>query len=151
MRRFIKDVNESGAAMVEFAIVLPLLLLLVFGIIEFGFLLYNKAMLTNASREGAREGILFNSDRPSATLQSDVLAKVATYCQTRMIPKTGVPATAVSGACLASAVNERAGKPLVVNVTYSYPFIVFPNLAKMFGSTLGSSLNLNAESTMRCE
>ena len=153
MKRVVQHLNERGAALVEFAIVLPLLLLLAFGIIEFGFLLYNKAMLTNASREGAREGILFNSDRPSATLQSDVLAKVGAYCQTRMIPKTGVPTTTVvSGGCLTSAVNERAGKPLVVNVTFAYPFIVFPNIAKMFGSsTLGSSLTLNAESTMRCE
>ena len=45
---------QRGAAAVEFAIVLPLLLVFVFGIIEFGFLLYDKAVITNASREGAR-------------------------------------------------------------------------------------------------
>ena len=151
MKRFVKNLNERGAALVEFAIVLPLLLLLVFGIIEFGFLLYNKAMITNASREGAREGILFNSSRPSATIQSDVLAKVASYCQTRMIPTTVNPAATVTGACFTSAVDERAGKELIVNVSYTYPFIVFPNIAKMFGGNMGSSLVMNAESRMRCE
>ena len=45
--------------MVEFAIVLPLLLMLIFGMIEFSVMLYDKAMLTNATREGARFGILF--------------------------------------------------------------------------------------------
>jgi Flp pilus assembly protein TadG len=50
--------NQRGAALVEFAIVLPLLLLLVFGIIEFGFLLYDQAVITNASREGARKGVV---------------------------------------------------------------------------------------------
>lgn len=55
--------KNKGAAVVEFAVVLPILLLLVFGIIEFGFLLYNKAMLTNASREAARVGIVYTLDR----------------------------------------------------------------------------------------
>ena len=45
--------NQKGAALIEFAIVLPLLLLLVFGAIEFGLLFYNKQVITNASREGA--------------------------------------------------------------------------------------------------
>lgn len=51
-RRFRRD--QRGAAMVEFAIVAPVLLLFVFGIIEYGryFFLYNN--LTNAAREGAR-------------------------------------------------------------------------------------------------
>ena len=55
--------NQRGASAVEFAVVLFPLVLLVFGIIDFGFLLYNKAMLTNASREGARAGIVSQSPR----------------------------------------------------------------------------------------
>ncbi|HKK00735.1 MAG TPA: TadE/TadG family type IV pilus assembly protein, partial [Desulfuromonadales bacterium] len=50
--------HERGASAVEFALVLPLLLVILFGIIEFGFILYDKAMITNASREGARAGIV---------------------------------------------------------------------------------------------
>ncbi|HEX6809108.1 MAG TPA: TadE/TadG family type IV pilus assembly protein [Gemmatimonadaceae bacterium] len=46
--------SERGAAMVEFAIVLPILLLLVFGIIDFGRALYTLNNLTAAVREGAR-------------------------------------------------------------------------------------------------
>ena len=49
---------QKGAAAVEFAIVLPLLLMLLFGIIEFSVILYDKAMITNASREGTRAGIV---------------------------------------------------------------------------------------------
>ena len=48
--------SQSGASAVEFAIVLPILVLLVFGIIEFSVAFYDKAMITNASREGARAG-----------------------------------------------------------------------------------------------
>jgi Flp pilus assembly protein TadG len=42
---------ENGGSLIEFAIVLPIMLLLVGGIIEFGILYYNKQVLTNASRE----------------------------------------------------------------------------------------------------
>ncbi|AOY58764.1 TadE/TadG family type IV pilus assembly protein [Desulfococcus multivorans] len=49
--------NQNGAAVLEFLIVLPILLLFLFGGIEFGAIFYNKQVLTNASREGARAGI----------------------------------------------------------------------------------------------
>ena len=66
MRIYKQISNANGAAAVEFAIVVPLLLLLLFGIIEFSLLLYNKAMLTNASREGARFGIVYVIDSGNA-------------------------------------------------------------------------------------
>lgn len=46
--------SERAAALVEFAIVLPVLLLLVFGIIDFGRALYTQNNLSAAVREGAR-------------------------------------------------------------------------------------------------
>ncbi len=54
--------SDHGASAVEFALVLPVLMLLTFGIIEFGVLLFDKAVITNASREGARMGIVFVAD-----------------------------------------------------------------------------------------
>lgn len=51
--------RERGAAMVEMAIVLPLLLLLVFGIIEFGRLYNAQVTLTHAAREGIRDYVIF--------------------------------------------------------------------------------------------
>ena len=53
---FIK--NQNGVALVEFGLILPLLILLLFGITEFSLLLYNKQVITNAAREGARAGII---------------------------------------------------------------------------------------------
>jgi hypothetical protein len=60
MKKKVKD--QNGTAIVEFAIVLPILFLFVLGIIEFGALLYDKAVITNASREGARTAIVFHAD-----------------------------------------------------------------------------------------
>lgn len=46
--------SQAGQAMVEMALVLPILLILVGGILDFGWLFYNKVALNNAAREGAR-------------------------------------------------------------------------------------------------
>lgn len=55
--------NQDGATLVEFALITPLLFLLIFGIIEFGLLLFNKHVITTSSREGARAGIVAREDR----------------------------------------------------------------------------------------
>ncbi|HEX9290756.1 MAG TPA: TadE family protein [Anaeromyxobacteraceae bacterium] len=48
--------RERGAAVVEFALVLPLLLMLVLGAIDWGWYFYLREVVTNAAREGARAG-----------------------------------------------------------------------------------------------
>ena len=67
--------NEDGVAAVEFALILPVLLVLVFGIINYGILLYDQAVITNAAREGARWGGLLIHQRPlAAQVRLPVLA-----------------------------------------------------------------------------
>ena len=141
MKKFRKINNQNGAAMVEFAIVLPLLLMLIFGMIEFSVMLYDKAMLTNASREGARLGILFNS--PDRITELQITDTIDVYLQNNLISLGGASTwdTTVSGTCTA------AGASLTVTVTYPYTFLVLPN----FITTLASSLTLGATTTMRCE
>ena len=58
MRHRKRSSHRGGAAVVEFAIVAPLLLMIVFGIIEFGRMIMVQQILTNASREGARRAII---------------------------------------------------------------------------------------------
>lgn len=50
--------KQRGAAVVEFALILPILLGLLVGGIDASLALYDKAVITNASREGARAGIV---------------------------------------------------------------------------------------------
>ena len=56
--RFLK--RESGQAVIEMALILPLLLLLILGIIEFGWILNGQITITAAAREGARTAIVIS-------------------------------------------------------------------------------------------
>lgn len=67
--------NRRGAAAVEFAVIAPLFFVLVFGMIEFGRMIMVQQVITNASREGARMGVLDGST--TTTVQS----AVQTYLQ----------------------------------------------------------------------
>jgi len=53
--------RERGAAAVEFALIAPLLVLLVLGSIEFGWFFFTQANVANAAREGAREMAISNN------------------------------------------------------------------------------------------
>ena len=65
--------REDGVVAVEFALILPILLVIMFGIIEFGFVLFEKQVITNASREGARAGIVQAAPKPSEVNIQDVV------------------------------------------------------------------------------
>ena len=149
MKRLVEKIkNQNGAALVEFAIVLPLLLVLVFGMIEFSLMLYDKAVITNASREGARAGIVY--DFPNRISEGEITSTVSTYCSGRLITfgSTNQETTAVNGTCV------NAGDVITVTVTFPYEFLIFPNLIKLLpgnNANWASTLNLSAATVMRCE
>ncbi len=70
MRRNPNESRLRGAAIVEFAIILPLLLTLLFGIIEFGWVFMIRQTLANAAREGCRVAVL------KTATEDDVLQRV---------------------------------------------------------------------------
>ncbi len=132
--------TTRGIAIVELASVLPFLLLFLMGVIEISVLIHDKAIITNASREGARFGITaFGAPHSDDAIQ----AKVHAYVQNRLISFSASP-TALTTVTRGGSV---AGSPLRVKVDYPYQFLVFPNLHNSFAS----SLTLSAETTMRLE
>ena len=60
-----RDRKEDGQAMVEFALILPIFLLILCGIIDFGWLFYNQLSLNNACREGARYAVVNTAEDAS--------------------------------------------------------------------------------------
>jgi Flp pilus assembly protein TadG len=74
--------KQKGAVAVGFAFIFPVLLTIVFGIVETGLGLYDKAVITNAAREGARAGIVLKS--PPRQL-SDIQNVVNNYTSTYLV------------------------------------------------------------------
>jgi Flp pilus assembly protein TadG len=130
--------RDRGAAAVEFALVLPLLLLIVFGIIDFGRALNAQITLTQAAREGVRLAALGYSD---ATVQASAQAAA---------PQLSGVAVTVSASCLPGAGPTANAQ---VNVSYSFSFITpVGAIAGLFGgSGLGAPITLSAEGVMPCE
>lgn len=58
--------DERGAAAVEFALILPIFLILLFGIIDFGYMINRSSIINNAARDGVREASL---KQPEATVR----------------------------------------------------------------------------------
>lgn len=67
--------SEKGAAVVEFALILPLLIMIFAGTVEFSLLYLNKQILATASREGARLGIV------AGITDSDIRERVRKVCR----------------------------------------------------------------------
>jgi Flp pilus assembly protein TadG len=145
--------DKDGTAIVEFAIVLPLLLIITLGIIEFSIALYDKAMITNASREGARTGIVFNvdSDGNWTPVEDTVIQnRVNNYLETYL--RSLGDGNAAANTTITRAPDPMTGKyspggELHVSVTYRYTFLALPN----FIADIINPINLTANTVMRFE
>jgi len=115
----------KGASAVEFALVLIPMILLIFGAIEFGVLLYNQQVITNASREGARAGIVSQSPRVTPTEISTI---VNNYADSHLITFGSYnPPVLNPNPPSGYDSNASFGSDLTVTVTYQYAFLVIPN------------------------
>lgn len=136
IRRFGTD--SDGAAMVEFAIIAPLLFALIFGIIDFGrvFFLYNN--LTNAAREGARLGaVLDPTTRTVAQRQFSVDSAV----RLRINDNAARVAAATIAVTFPGAAGSVTSRVRIVN----YPFQPVTFLV------IGASKQLNVTAEFRLE
>jgi Flp pilus assembly protein TadG len=81
IRKRIRWRDDRGAAAVEFALVMPILLLLLFGIIEFARAWNVRQTLTDAAREGARVAVVGNNMIPRQLLEDSVRSIVNSAAQ----------------------------------------------------------------------
>ena len=135
--------SECGAELIETALTLPLILLVVIGIIEFGFVFQKYEVITNAAREGARVYVLPNFDADDAEARvNQYLDAAGLDSSLANVPTPAAPAAVdLNGVCMTT-----------VTVTVSYPHAApfLTGIMRYFGSTLGN-FTLNASSTMRTE
>lgn len=136
--RVLNGEADRGAAAIEFALLLPLMLLLVFGIIDFGRALNAQITLTQAAREGAR---LASFGQSSAAVVTRTQGAATGF---------SLPAGDIS----VTTCPQNAGPGTDGQVTISYPFSFATPvgaIASMFGHGVASPLTLTAKAVVPCE
>lgn len=116
-----RNEHQRGAAAVEFALVVPILLVLVMGTIEFGYLLFLQGSAAGAAREGAREMAIHRVQADAVTAALDAFPAGAA---TASVPATCDPGSSVE-----------------VTVTYTYSALT---------GFFGSSFTAEGSGVMRC-
>lgn len=129
--------SSNGAAAVEFALVLPLLLLLTIGMIDAGLLLHRASLLAGASREGARAGVLNSGSRSDA---QSIEATVRSFLARTGVAFPGLQ-VAVRGA------GGRPGTELSVFVGAPHRFLLLGRLVP----GVPSAITLRATTVMTNE
>ena len=164
MKASARRTDDRGASAVEFALVVPLLLILVFGIINFGVLFSQQLTMNNAVREGARRAVVADPNAPRTCAQiitsvrnelaalaldpNDVDVQITTSgftstqpCPGGFVSSYGTGANNVP--CRGSYNNGNAGSLVVEARTESGILVSFPPFP--------TSLTLTSKAVYRCE
>lgn len=138
--------SDRGVALVEAAVILPLLVLVSVGIFEFGRAYQTWQVLTNAAREGARVAVLPNITASAAQ------QRVRDYMQSGQLPRYATASVSVNQAAVLT-VNGSAVPASQVTVNYPFTFMVLQPIARLVSrqTTLGAPLTMSAQAVMRNE
>ncbi|MBU3724088.1 MAG: pilus assembly protein [Burkholderiaceae bacterium] len=131
-----------GASAIEFALMLPLLLLLLFGIIETSIALYDKAIITNASREAARAGVVMSKTRLS---DSEIEQVALSYCGNRLISFGAL--SSAPKVTVQRPASPMTNDPLTVSIAYTYSGF---GLGRLYAAWVGP-IQLTATTVMTYE
>lgn len=126
------DERARGSTVVEFAVILPLLLTILFGIIEYGWVFMVRQTLQNSAREGCRLAVLSTSVDP----YSNVTTRVA-----EVMAATGITSYSVT-------MSHATAESPVESVTVTVPYDAVSLMGGFFGT---HSYNLGGTCSMRKE
>jgi Flp pilus assembly protein TadG len=125
-------VNRKGQSLVETALILPIIILILTGIIDFGLLFNNYLVITNASREAARKAAVGATDMELNILVSNMTSNLE---QTKLTT-TIYPAQAL----------RKKGDEVVVSIEYDNTL-----LTPIISSIIPNPMHLTAKTVMRVE
>ena len=133
--------RESAQTLIEFSLLLPIFLVLVMAVCDFGWALRTYLQITNAAREGARVGVVCPGGN-------------ATSAQTQM---TNAAVDKSSGILASGNVTPTApcatGQDVILSVSYDYAYITpLAGIARtLSGNNLPSTLHMSTTTKMRSE
>lgn len=132
--------ENRGQSVIEFALVLPLLLVLLFGITEFGRAWMTMNVLTSAAREGARLAVVTAPDEAAVT------ARVRDVCTS-----AGIDAASITSITVTPPAPSDPNRRVTVAVEVNFQFIPGDILSLFDGEGLSGTIPLRATSVMRHE
>jgi Flp pilus assembly protein TadG len=125
--------SESGVALIEFAFVLPILLVLAMGMLDFGRAFHMKSMLDQAAREGARVAVVTSPDADIVESRVDAV-----------LASGGITPTSVT------IDGPDAAKMVTVTVNATFTFIT-PGVFALIGGDYGNTIPMSGQTVMRFE
>ena len=137
-RRIIRPLEERGQALVEFAVILPVIILILMGIVDLGRVFNAYVTIANAAREGARYGIVYGHSTDDAGIRNQVV--------TEALPAVQIVNDA-SHIVITDSGSRNPGSELSVRVNYDFNAVT-PLISSFWG---GGALTIHASSTMVIE
>jgi Flp pilus assembly protein TadG len=137
--------TDSGAELVEFALVLPVLLVLIAGVADFALLFHGYHVTTNAAREGARLAILPGYD---ANSYATVRTRVTNYLAAGGARGTALTNVAPVALDLGGGLT---GSGVQVTLTYTHSFLFVGPVIGLINGTFANTLTYQTVAQMRTE
>ena len=136
-----REKGEKGQALVEFALLIPIFLIMVFSIVDFGMGFYSWITVTNSAREGARLGAVHAT--------TEKIIKRVEDTTTLINEDTNMEVFVTN----AADAGGQPGQSVVVRVDYDYDLItpVASLVAFLSGDIIGPTLTLSSTAEMRLE
>jgi Flp pilus assembly protein TadG len=153
-KRRLNSRRERGSVIIEMAIVTPLLLFMMAGIVDLGLLYWEQEVLTNAAREGARAGARAKLAGAADKKVSEVRTIVENYLQANKIKNSSGGLITLSGSnCTYTYDTSTSPATLTVRlIDIPVKMMMLPNIQTLFdGTGVSSDVKLNARITMAAE
>lgn len=144
------DRAVRGQSLVEFALIFPILFVLVLGIVDFGVGMRSYMSLTNAAREGARFGAVGNptGSYPSNCTTPNTTTVIGRVCMVL----EGLDETDLQSVTVTFPQGQGPGNSVVVSAHYHYHYITpLRAFVNFFGGSLPDYIDLSATTDMRLE
>jgi Flp pilus assembly protein TadG len=136
--------NQRGAALLEAAITIPIILLISVGIFEFGRAYQTWQVLTNAAREGARIAII------TGTTDADVTTRVRNYMQSGALPNYGTATVTINRGVVMTGADTGSR----IQINYPFQFMVLNPVVRLVApsdTTTGAPITMVSSALMRNE
>ena len=136
--------NQRGAALLEAAITIPIILLISVGIFEFGRAYQTWQVLTNAAREGARLAVI------NGSTDADVTTRVRNYMQAGSLPSYGTATVTIQRAVVLTGA-DTASK---IQIDYPFQFMVLNPVVRLVAPSdtkTGAPISMRSSALMRNE